>query len=100
MMIKLKCMSCGYEFEVSDYELRTFPENYDHCFLCEGKLKVENLEEIVTSDVYKRAEEYLNQWLQELGGDETLSLIQRHKDQPTYKIYKELLIKRGFKIKE
>jgi hypothetical protein len=37
--------------------------------------------------------------LKELGGDETLSLIERNKNQSCYRLYKEEMIKRGFIIK-
>lgn len=45
------------------------------------------------------AEEHLNKWVNEIGWDNTLDLIKRNKDQACYRIYKELLEKRGFKIR-
>ena len=100
MMIKLKCLVCGYIFEVSEYELRTFPDYYDKCFLCNGQLRVENLEEIVKYDIDKQIKEYLDKWFNELGVEGTIELIERHKDQPSYRLYKAELERRGFKLKE
>jgi len=56
---------------------------------------MDNFEEIIKFDIYKRAEEYLNKWFNELGIEYTLEMLERNKTQATYRIYKELLQKRG-----
>lgn len=102
MLIKLKCISevCEYCIEVSEKELLDNPQYYKRCLVCNSVLEItkESLKGIVNNDLYKRAEEYINKWVKEIGWDETLSLIQRNKDQSCYRIYKEILLKKGFKL--
>jgi hypothetical protein len=100
-MIKLKCLNpdCNYVYQVTPAELEDNPQYHDKCLICGSRLKVDNVEEIVKLDIEKRIANYVSQWLKELGGDETLSLIQRHKNQATYRLYIKELRKRGFIIK-
>jgi len=56
---------------------------------------MDNFEEIIKFDIYKRAEEYLNKWFNELGIEATIEILERNKDQACYRIYKELLQERG-----
>jgi hypothetical protein len=99
MLIKLKCLNenCEYCFEVSEAELRDNPQYYERCLVCGSKLKVEKecLKEIVKKDLYQQAEEYLNKWFGEMGIEGTLEMIEKFKEQPTYRIYQDLLRKRG-----
>lgn len=99
MLIRLKCLNenCEYSFEVGEAELRDNSTYYQRCLLCNSKLIVEkeSLKEIVKKDLYTQAEEYLNKWVAEIGWDNTIDLIKRHKDQPIYRIYADLLRKRG-----
>jgi len=97
MMIKLTCISevCGYSYSVSETEFRENGLYYVRCLVCGSKNKVSNLEEIVEQDIYKKAEEYINKWFAELGIEGTLEMIERNKEQATYRIYVELLRKRG-----
>lgn len=94
-MIKLTCTICNYSYSVSEGELLDNPELHQVCLLCGAKLFIENLEEIVKEDIYKRAENYLNKWFAENGIEGTLEILERNKTQPTYKIYVEILRKRG-----
>jgi hypothetical protein len=101
-MIRLKCSnkSCAYCYSISVKEFEEYKDTYHNfCMICGSKLEVTNLEEIVAKDIYKRAEEYINKWVADLGWDRTLDLIEKNKDQACYRIYKEILEKRGFKIK-
>jgi hypothetical protein len=100
-MIKLKCVNdkCGFSYEVTKAELEEYSQYHKYCMICGSLLKVDNLEEIIEKDIGCRAEEHLNKWVAEIGWDNTLDLIKRNKDQACYRIYKELLEKRGFKLK-
>jgi D-alanine-D-alanine ligase-like ATP-grasp enzyme len=98
-MIKLKCKKCLYQYEITEAELIDNGELHTHCLLCGGENEVLNLGEIVEKDFYQRAENYLNKWFKEIGIEATLEMIERNKNQACYRIYKEILEKRGFKIK-
>ena len=100
-MIRLKCINetCGYSYEVSENEIKEYGQYHTKCLLCKSKMKVVNLEEIVEKDLYQRAEEYIKKWVAEIGWDNTLDLIKKNKNQGCYRIYKEILEKKGFTIK-
>jgi hypothetical protein len=101
-MIKLKCLNgdCNFIYSVSEKEFIEYGQNYHkNCILCGSKLKVDNIEEIIKQDIYKRAEEYIDKWVAEIGWDNTIDLIKRNSNQACYRIYKEILEKRGFKLK-
>jgi len=100
-MIVLKCSNeyCNYCYKVTPKELENNPQYHSNCLICGSLLKVDNLKEIITKNLYERAEEYINKWVSELGWDRTLDLIAKNKEQACYRIYKEILEKRGFKIK-
>jgi len=99
MLIKLECRHCGEVIEVEEINLIQEPEMYRNCFLCSYKMEVRNLDEVVKFDIYKKAENYLNEWIQKLGLEGCIELIERHKNQACYRIYREILEKRGFKVK-
>jgi hypothetical protein len=103
-VIKLICINeeCKYSYRVSENELKEYSQYHEKCLICGSKLKVaeESINEIVKKDLYERAENNINKWFKELGGDNTLDLIARNKSNACYRIYKEILQKRGFKIKE
>ena len=94
-MIKLTCSVCNYSYSVSENELLTNPQYHQACFLCGGKIFIENLNEVVNEDLYKRAENYLNKWFNELGIEGTLEMLERNKHQATYRIYEEILKRKG-----
>ena len=98
-MIKLKCKQCKYEYEITEQEMIDNGELHRFCLLCGGENEIKNLNEILEKDIYIRAEEYINQWIKELGLEGCIELVERNKDQSCYRIYKEILEKRGFKIK-
>lgn len=104
MMIKLICVNaeCKFSYEVSEKELTEYPGYHKNCLVCGSKLEVakESLNEIVEKDLYTQANELLDKWVKEIGWDNTIDLIKRHIDQPCYRIYKDILGKRGFKIKD
>lgn len=97
-MIKLKCKHCKYQYEITEAELIEDGEIHKFCFICGGEIEILNLLEIVEKDLYKRAEEYIDKWVAEIGWDNTLDLIKRNKNNPTYRIYKEILDKKGFNL--
>ena len=103
-MIKLICKNteCAYSYEVSEKELEEYGQYHQKCLICGSKLEVEkqSLQELVKRGIEEKVKDYIDKWLAELGGDETLSLIQRNKHQACYRLYIEELRKRGFIIKE
>jgi hypothetical protein len=102
-MIRLKCVNndCAYSYEVSEKELEHKPQYHQKCFICDSQLEIckASLNDLVKFELFKRAEEHLNNWLQLMGWDNTLDLIKRNSSQSCYKIYKEILQKKGFNIK-
>lgn len=99
-MIKLKCSNdnCNYCYQVTQKELEDNPQYYKVCLICGSRMKIDNYKEIIKFDLYKKAEEYLNKWFTEFGIEGTLELIERNKNQACYRIYKEILEKKGFRI--
>lgn len=93
-MIKLICIKCGYSYSVSENEYLLNIQYHTHCFLCQGEL-VTPLEEIVKTDIYAKAEAYLHKWFSQYGIEKTLEILARNKEQPNYRIYEELLKKKG-----
>lgn len=98
MIIKFSCSKHCLDFEKTEEELRA-EHVITHCPYCGEKLHIQNLNEVLESDLYAQANETLDKYLKELGGDETLSLMERNKTQACYRIYKDILIKRGFIVK-
>jgi len=102
-MIKLMCVNevCKYSYQVSENELKEYGQYHKNCLICGSQLKItqESLDEVVKLDIEQRVKENIDKWLKEIGGDETLSLIQRNKNQACYRLYKEEMIKRGFIVK-
>jgi hypothetical protein len=101
-MIKLKCCNekCAFSYSVSEVELKEYGKQYhERCMICGSKLIIDNLDKIIEKDIGCRAEEHLNKWVAEIGWDNTLDLIKRNKDQACYRIYVEILRKKGFILK-
>lgn len=101
-MVKLKCCNkkCNFTYSVSEKEFEEYGRTYhSNCMLCGSKLEIVNLEEIVKKDLYQRAEEYINKWISELGLEGCIELVERNYNQACFRIYKEILEKRGFEIK-
>jgi len=101
-MINLICSNenCKFTYSVSEKEFEEYGKIYhSNCIICGSKLKINNLQEIMKKDLYQRAEDYINKWVAEIGWDRTIDLIKNNKDQACYRIYKEILEKKGFKIK-
>jgi len=99
-MIKLQCKHCKYQYEITEAELKDDGELHRYCLMCGGEIEVLNLKEIVEQDLYKQAEAYLKKWIKEMGIEGCIELIERNNDQACYRIYKDILEKRGFKLKE
>jgi hypothetical protein len=102
-MIKLICKNteCAYSYEVSEKELEEYGQYHQKCLICGSKLEVEkqSLQELVKQDLYERASAYLYEWGRRLGLEGMLEMIERNKNQACYRIYKDILEKRGIKIK-
>jgi hypothetical protein len=90
-MIKLKCVNnkCAFSYEITSKELEDNPQYHKVCLVCGSQMKVDNLDEIIELDLYKRAEEYIKLWIKELGLEGCIELIERNQDQSCYRIYKE-----------
>lgn len=101
-MIKLVCRNedCEYSIEVSEQEFIDNPQYYGRCLCCNALLKIVNLEEVIEMDLYRRAESYINDWAAKFGWDYTLDMIQRNKSNACYRIYRDILRKRGFNVKD
>jgi hypothetical protein len=101
MMIKLQCQNpkCKYKYEVTEAEILNDGELHKYCFLCGGEVIILNLDEIVEMDIYKKADNYLNRWFGELGIEGTIEMLERNKNNACYRIYAEILLKKGFKLK-
>jgi len=100
MLIGLKCSNdiCGYAYDIAEGEFLENPKAHTNCLVCGSQLKVTNLDEIIKTDIYKKAENNIDKWVKEIGWDNTLDMIQRNKNQACYRIYCEILSKIGFKI--
>jgi DNA-directed RNA polymerase subunit RPC12/RpoP len=92
MIVILKCQKCGYEYEKKEEDI-----NIDDviCKYCSGRMGVINLKEIVEKDLFVQAEQYINKWFNTLGIEGTIELIERNKNQACYRIYQDILRKRG-----
>lgn len=103
MEIKLICVNenCKYAYTVSENELKEYGQYHKQCLICGSKLVVakESLVEIVKKDLYTKAEEFINKWVSEIGWDRTLDLIKNNDNQACYRIYKDILKKKGFTLK-
>jgi len=97
MFIKFYCKN-GHYYEIEELKLLAEPQNHRYC-CCGEKLSIFNLNDIMENDINIRAEKYINEWIKELGIEGCIELIERNKDQSCYRIYKEILEKRGFKLK-
>jgi hypothetical protein len=99
MIIKFSCSKHCLDFEKTEEQLRT-ERAITHCPFCGEKLHIQNLNDVVASDMNKQVKEYIDKWFKELGIEGTIELVERNKDQAAcYRLYKEELEKRGFKVK-
>jgi len=98
MKIKFYCKNHCADFEKTEEELKS-EKVITHCAFCGEKLRIMNLDEVVKQDIYTQAKEYLDRWVRELGLEGCIELVERHKNQACYRIYKEILKERGFKLK-
>jgi len=97
MKIQFYCDNHCSDFEKNEKELRNATQSFRYCPYCGLKLKIRNLNNVVEKDLYIRANEYLNKWLNELGIEGTLELIERNKDCACNRIYEDLLKQKGLK---
>lgn len=101
-MIRLKCCNnkCAFSYSITETELKEYGEVYHKfCIVCGSKMEVDNLEEIVKKDLETRVKEYIDLWFRELGVEYTIEMVEKHKGESIYRLYKQEIEKRGFKIK-
>lgn len=98
MIIKFFCDKHCQDFERTEEQLMEL-KPITHCPFCGQKLHIMNLQEIVSADIETKINNYLTQWFAQYGIEGTLEMLERHKDQPSFRLYKVELEKRGFKLK-
>ena len=101
MLIKLKCSNkdCEFSYKVTLTELEDNPQQHRFCMICKSKMQVNNVEEIVNEDLEQKIKTYINKWFKQIGIEATIELCERNQDLAVYRLYKEELKKRGFKLK-
>ena len=99
MIIKFYCNNNHWFFK-TDIELREEKHSHRFCW-CGEKLHIEqqSLENIIAFDIEERIKANINQWAKNLGIEGMLELIERNKDQATYRLYKTELQKMGLILK-
>jgi len=100
-MIRLRCQNpdCQYCYEITEKELLDNPQYHKQCLMCGSQITVANLDEIVSKDLDRRADEYLQSWINTLGAEGALELVERSPKNKVRDMYMEKLKKRGFKLK-
>jgi len=99
MMIHLLCTHCKYEYDITPDELKEDGELHSFCFICRGKIEVTNLSEVIDRDLNIQIKQYIDKWIKSEGIEGCIELVERNKNQACYRLYKEELEKRGFKVK-
>jgi len=102
-MIQLKCTNstCGFSYSVSDKEFLEYGKHYHNkCMICGSKLEISNIKEIIAKSIYDKAKQNIQDWFQKIGIESTIELVERYKNNCCYRIYKEILEQKGFKLKE
>ena len=99
MTINFKCKKCGNEIHIPEEEIDNIDKNVIFCEFCGDKMEIINLEEIVKKDINTKIKGNINKWVNLIGWDNVIDLIQRNKEQACYRLYKEELERRGFKLK-
>jgi hypothetical protein len=96
-MIKLKCQNCDcqYCYEITEKELLDNEHCHRKCLICGSKLIIANLSELVAQDLDYQAENYLNQWIKEMGMEGAVELIERSPRNGVRDMYMRKLKERG-----
>jgi len=98
MIIKFYCEKHCADFQKTEEELRN-QKVITNCPFCGQKLRIQNLNEIITLDTEQTVKEYVDLWFLKMGIEYTIELIERHKDLAVYRLYKAEIEKRGFKLR-
>jgi len=100
-MIKLRCSNpkCQYKYKITPDELKDNGELHTHCLFCGFKIEVTNLSEVIDRDLNIQIKQYIDKWIKSEGIEGCIELVERNKNQACYRLYKEELEKRGFKVK-
>ena len=99
MKIKFFCDNHCADFEKDEIELIYQNQIFKFCSFCGEKLKILNLDEVITQDLQEKIKNNINKWFNQIGIDNTLDLIQRNRNASCSRLYIEELQKRGFNIK-
>jgi len=99
MLIKLKCKACHYDYEITEDELYDKGQYHKFCFRCGGENEVINLGEILDKDIDTQIKQYIDKGFKKHGIEGTIEIIERNSNQACYRLYKEELERRGFKLK-
>jgi hypothetical protein len=100
-MIRLICSNkkCAYTYSVSDDEFRMNGKYHSHCLLCGCKNELNNLEEIVASDLDQKVKDNVDTYIKMLGIEGAWELIERNKEHVCSKLYFAELKRRGINLK-
>lgn len=100
-MLKLKCLQCGYSFEISKKEIAEHLGLYRFCFIgCGGQNKLITIDQLIIINNESMAKSNITKWFKEYGADYTIDLIKRYKNYYGIgKLYIEELQTRGINLK-
>lgn len=94
-MIKFICKKCGNTFEKEEFEIIEQGQSFRFCAYCGNKLSIENLSDVVKDDLDKRVKNNLNRYMNTLGIEGTIELVERNKNIACTRLYIDLLKEKG-----
>jgi len=98
-MIRLKCKSCQYEYEITEAEAREDMSLHKYCLICGGENEIINLDSIVHKDLETQVKENVDKWQKQYGWDYVLDLVAKCQDVYCVgRLYVAELKRRGFNI--
>lgn len=95
MNIRFVCSSCNCDFIKTDKQLSEEKQSMRFCPYCGCKLRLQNLDEIVKGDILKKVDKNIEEYLNSLGIEGTIELIERNKSLPYIHYFQDNLRKRG-----
>ena len=94
MKVKFFCNNHCLDFEKTEVELQK-EKVITHCPFCGEKLRILNLEEILTTGIEEEVKRNTDKWLNTLGIEGTIELIERNKEYSVSRLYEQELRRRG-----
>ena len=96
-MICLKCINekCGYSYSVTVAELKNNGRYHSHCKICGEKIKVANIDEIVSQDIKAKVENYISKCFKLYGLEYTMEIVEHLQKGTVKELYKKELKRRG-----